>query len=175
LTKSLGTGIIATANKAEMADAQFLQGAIDSMVRLNDIAAEAMNEWRPHACTDITGFGLLGHAAEMAKGCGLSFRFFYSELPLLAGAQEYATKGMVPGGAYCNQDHFGQEIFIAAKVPEAERIILFDPQTSGGLLIALPRSPGEKLLENLHAQGIQEASIIGEVIQRENNLIFVVE
>jgi len=175
LTKSLGTGIISTANKAEMADAQFLQGAIDSMVRLNDIAAEAMNEWRPHACTDITGFGLLGHAAEMAKGCGLSFRFFYSELPLLAGAQEYATKGMVPGGAYCNQDHFGQEIFISAKVPEAERIILFDPQTSGGLLMALPRSPGEKLLKNLQAQGIQEASIIGEVIQRENNLIFVVE
>jgi len=175
LTKSLGTGIIATANKAEMADAQFLQGAIDSMVRLNDIASEVMNEWGPHACTDITGFGLLGHAAEMAKGCGLSFRFFYSELPLLAGAQEYATKGMVPGGAYCNQDHFGQEIFISAKVPEAERIILFDPQTSGGLLIALPRSPGEKLLENLHAKGIQEASIIGEVIQRENNLIFVVE
>ena len=175
LTKSLGTGIIATANKAEMADAQFLQGAIDSMVRLNDITSEAMNEWGPHGCTDITGFGLLGHAAEMAKGCGLSFRFFYSELPLLAGAQEYATKGMVPGGAYCNQDHFGQEIFISAKVPEAERIILFDPQTSGGLLMALPRSPGEKLLKNLQAQGIQEASIIGEVIQRENNLIFVVE
>jgi selenide, water dikinase len=173
LTKSLGTGIISTANKAGMADAGFLQRAIDSMVRLNDIASEAMNEWGPHACTDITGFGLLGHAAEMAKGCGLSFRFFYSDLPILAGTKEYAAQGMVPGGAYCNQDHFGQEIFISAKVPEAERIILFDPQTSGGLLIALPRSNGEKLLGNLQAKGIQEASIIGEVIQREKNLISV--
>jgi len=173
LTKSLGTGIISTANKAGMADAGFLQRAIDSMVRLNDIASEAMNEWGPHACTDITGFGLLGHAAEMAKGCGLSFRFFYSDLPILAGTKEYAAQGMVPGGAYCNQDHFGPEIFISAKVPEAERIILFDPQTSGGLLIALPRSNGEKLLGNLQAKGIQEASIIGEVIQREKNLISV--
>ncbi len=173
LTKSLGTGIISTANKAGMADAGFLQRAIDSMVRLNDIASEAMNEWGPHACTDITGFGLLGHATEMAKGCGLSFRFFYSDLPILAGTREYAARGMVPGGAYCNQDHFGPEIFISAKVPEAERIILFDPQTSGGLLIALPRSKGEKLLENLQAKGIQEASIIGEVIQREKNLISV--
>jgi selenide,water dikinase len=173
LTKSLGTGIISTANKAGIADAGFLQRAIDSMVRLNDIASEAMNEWGPHACTDITGFGLLGHAAEMAKGCGLSFRFFYSDLPILAGTKEYAAQGMVPGGAYCNQDHFGPEIFISAKVPEAERIILFDPQTSGGLLIALPRSNGEKLLGNLQAKGIQEASIIGEVIQREKNLISV--
>jgi selenide,water dikinase len=173
LTKSLGTGIISTANKAGMADAGFLQRAIDSMVRLNDIASEAMNEWGPHACTDITGFGLLGHAAEMAKGCGLSFRFFYSDLPILAGTKEYAAQGMVPGGAYCNQDHFGPEIFISAKVPEAERIILFDPQTSGGLLIALPRSNGEKLLGNLQAKGIQEASIVGEVIQREKNLISV--
>ncbi len=173
LTKSLGTGIISTANKAGMADAGFLQRAIDSMVRLNDIASEAMNEWGPHACTDITGFGLLGHAAEMAKGCGLSFRFFYSDLPILAGTKEYAAQGMVPGGAYCNQDHFGPEIFISAKVPEAERIILFDPQTSGGLLIALSRSNGEKLLGNLQAKGIQEASIVGEVIQREKNLISV--
>ena len=173
LTKSLGTGIISTANKAGMADAGFMQRAIDSMVRLNDIASEAMNEWGPHACTDITGFGLLGHAAEMAKGCGLSFRFFYSDLPILAGTKEYAAQGMVPGGAYRNQDHFGPEIFISAKVPEAERIILFDPQTSGGLLIALPRSNGEKLLGNLQAKGIQEASIVGEVIQREKNLISV--
>ncbi len=173
LTKPLGTGIIATAHKAGMAEAADLQGAIGSMVRLNDIASAGMNECGPHACTDITGFGLLGHASEMARGCGLSFRIFSSALPLLAGAKAYAAQGLVPGGAYCNQEHFGREIVFSPLVPEAEKIILFDPQTSGGLLIALPQRSGERLLADLHAQGIPEASIIGEVVRREPELIFV--
>ena len=173
LTKPLGTGIIATAHKAEMADAQVFQGAVDSMVQLNHKAAEAMAEFDIHACTDITGFGLLGHASEMAKGCGLSFRFFYSRIPILAGAKEFAVQGIVPGGAYCNQDHFGREIAMAAKVPEPERILLFDPQTSGGLLIALPVPDGEKLLARLREKGIQKASLIGEVMGKEKNLIVV--
>jgi selenide,water dikinase len=173
LTKALGTGIISTANKAGMAESGFLQGAVDSMVRLNDQAAEAMVESGAHACTDITGFGLLGHASEMARACGLSFRFFYSRIPILPGAREYAAQGMVPGGAYCNQDHFGRAISISPRVPESERIILFDPQTSGGLLIALPQAVGETLLQRLKGKGIQEASLVGEVISPEKNLISV--
>jgi selenide,water dikinase len=173
LTKALGVGIISTANKAGMAESGFLQGAVDSMIRLNDQAAEAMVESGAHACTDITGFGLLGHASEMARACGLSFRFFYSRIPILPGAREYAAQGMVPGGAYCNQDHFGPAISISPKVPESERIILFDPQTSGGLLIALPQAVGETLLQRLKGKGIQEASLVGEVISPEKNLISV--
>jgi len=173
LTKSLGTGIISTANKAQMAEPEALQQAVDSMVRLNDKAAEAMVELNSHACTDITGFGLLGHAAEMARGCGLSFRLFYSSLPILDGVREYAARGLVPGGAYCNERHFGREVFIAPQVPEVERIILFDPQTSGGLLIALPRAKGEQLLQSLKEKGIAGASLVGEVINREENLITV--
>ena len=173
LTKPLGTGIIATAHKGGMADAGSLQGAIHAMVRLNDITSAVMTEEEPHACTDITGFGLLGHASEMARGCGLSFRFFSSALPILAGAKAYATRGMVPGGAYCNQEHFSRGIVFSSTVPEAERIVLFDPQTSGGLLIALPRSNGERLLAGLHAKGMPEAAIIGEVTGRETNLISV--
>ena len=173
LTKALGTGIISTANKAETVEVEVLQGAIESMVRLNDKAAQAMMECGPHACTDITGFGLLGHASEMANGCGLSFRFFYSSIPILPGTKECASQGMIPGGAYCNQDHFGREISISAKVFEAERIILFDPQTSGGLLIALPRAKGEILLRALQEKGIAEASIVGEVVAREKKLISV--
>jgi selenide,water dikinase len=173
LTKALGVGIISTANKAGMAESGFLQGAVDSMVRLNDQAAEAMVESGAHACTDITGFGLLGHASEMARACGLSFRFFYSRIPILPGAREYAAQGMVPGGAYCNRDHFGPAISISPKVPESERIILFDPQTSGGLLIALPQAVGEMLLQRLKGKGIQEASLVGEVISPEKNLISV--
>jgi selenide,water dikinase len=173
LTKALGVGIISTANKAGMAESGLLQGAIDSMVRLNDKAAQAMVESGAHAATDITGFGLLGHASEMARACGLSFRFFYSRIPILPGAREYAAQGMVPGGAYCNRDHFGPAISISPKVPESERIILFDPQTSGGLLIALPQAVGETLLRRLKEKGIQEAALVGEVISPEKNLISV--
>jgi selenide,water dikinase len=173
LTKALGVGIISTANKAGMAESGLLQGAIDSMVRLNDKAARAMVESGAHAATDITGFGLLGHASEMARACGLSFRFFYSRIPILPGAREYATQGMVPGGAYCNRDHFGPAISISPKIPESERIILFDPQTSGGLLIALPQAVGETLLRRLKEKGIQEAALVGEVISPEKNLISV--
>jgi selenide,water dikinase len=109
----------------------------------------------------------------MAKGCGLSFQFFYSRIPILAGAKEFAAQGIVPGGAYCNQDYFGREIAVSSKVPESEQIILFDPQTSGGLLIALPSSNGEKFLGRLQEKGIQQASLIGEVMAKEKNIINV--
>jgi len=173
LTKPLGTGIIATAHKAEMAEDRIFQGAVASMVRLNGIASEAMGEYDVHACTDVTGFGLLGHASGMAKGCGLSFRLFYPRVPILEGAREYAARGMVPGGAYCNQEFFLRQISISLKIPEPERIILFDPQTSGGLLIALPSSEGEKLLRTLRDKGIPGASLVGEVIPKEKYLITV--
>jgi selenide,water dikinase len=143
------------------------------MIRLNAMASEVMVEYGVHACTDITGFGLLGHASGMAKGCGLSFRLFYSHIPILAGAKEFAAQGIVPGGAYCNQDYFGREIEFSSKVPEPEQIILFDPQTSGGLLIALAAPDGEKVLGRLQDKGIQQASLIGKVIAREKNLIVV--
>jgi len=173
LTKPLGSGIISTANKAAVASPGVLQGAVDTMLRLNDKASEAMTEWGAHACTDISGFGLLGHAFEMAKGGGLSFRFFYSQIPILPGTKELAAQGMVPGGAYSNQEYFCREIPISAKVPEMQRIILFDPQTSGGLLIALSRAGGEKLLQRLREKGIQEASLIGEVSKQEKTLLSV--
>jgi selenide,water dikinase len=173
LTKAIGTGIISTAHKAQMAEDRVLQGAVDSMVRLNKQSSEAMVECGVHACTDITGFGLLGHASQMAKGSGLSLRFFYPQIPILPGAKEYANQGMVPGGAYCNQEHFGREIAISLRVPEAERILLFDPQTSGGLLIALPAANGEELLRSLKDKGIQEASLIGAVTHKEKDLISI--
>lgn len=171
LTKALGIGIISTANKAGMAAAGVLQEAVEAMLQLNDRASEAMVECGAHACTDITGFGLLGHASEMARGCGLSFRFYYSQIPILPGTREGAAAGMVPGGAYCNQDHFGRETRIAGKVPGMERIIFFDPQTSGGLLIALPGDRGEELLQRLREKGVGGASVIGEVIPRGKHLI----
>jgi selenide,water dikinase len=173
LTKSIGTGIISTAAKAEMADPAIIQKAVDSMVRLNARAMQAMISTSAHACTDITGFGLLGHASEMANGAGLSFRISYSQIPILPGTEDYAAMGLVPAGGYCNRDHFGKAISFASQVPEMEQIILFDPQTSGGLLIALPAADGEKLLRDLKDLGIPESAIIGEVLPREEKVITV--
>jgi selenide,water dikinase len=173
LTKPLGTGIISTALKAEMVDPKVLQGAVDSMLRLNDLAASAMSESSVLACTDITGFGLIGHSAEIARASGISIRFFFSRIPVLEGARELALQGLVPGGAYCNQGFLEKETVVSGNVPETEKIILFDPQTSGGLLIAVPESEGETLLKKLHDRGIKEASIIGEAVPREKTLITV--
>jgi selenide, water dikinase len=166
LTKALGTGIISTAQKAKMADAEIAGEALASMVQLNDKASEAMIAAGAHACTDITGFGLLGHGLEMAQASGCGLRLFYSRIPVLRGAKEYAASGLVPGGAYCNQDHFGLEIYFSPAVPEAERILLYDPQTSGGLLIAVPGDHSADLLNRLRENGVSRAALIGEVVER---------
>lgn len=173
LTKPLGTGILATAHKAEMAEAGILQTAVDSMARLNGPAGEAMMACEVHACTDITGFGFLGHASEMSRGNALTFRFFYSHIPMLPGAREYSAQGLVPGGAYCNQSYYEPYVSLAAKIPETERILLYDPQTSGGLLIAVPSRQEETLLSMLQEKGISEAATVGEVVSRQENLITV--
>ncbi len=173
LTKPLGTGIISTAQKADLADEEALQAAAAHMATLNDRAAQVMSECEAHACTDITGFGLLGHAVEMARGCGHSLRLFYERIPLLPGVKEYAASGLIPGGAYCNEGHFGPEIAWGKKIPSSEKIILFDPQTSGGLLIAIPKEQSGKLLDLLLAQGVKDAALIGEVARREKYAIIV--
>ena len=173
LTKPLGTGVIATAHKAEMAEAGILQSAVESMTRLNGPAAEAMMACETHACTDITGFGFLGHASEMSGGSALTFRFFYSRIPMLPGAREYAAQGLVPGGAYCNQSYYESNVSLAAEIPETERILLYDPQTSGGLLIAVPSRQEEVLLSMLREKGVSEAATVGEVVSRQENLITV--
>jgi selenide,water dikinase len=173
LTKALGTGLIATAHKAEMAEAGVLQTAVDSMVRLNGPAAEAMKACEAHACTDVTGFGFLGHAFEMASASGLTLRFFYSQMPVFPGAREYAAQGLVPGGAYCNQSYYGPHASLAETIPETERIILFDPQTSGGLLIAVPSRRQKDLLSMLKDKGVSEAAIVGEVLPRQDPLLTV--
>ena len=173
LTKPLGTGVLSTANKAGEVEMQFWERAIDYMTRLNNRAAEAMVEVGAHACTDITGFGLLGHALEMARAGDRSFRFYDSRIPIFPGVKKYAAQGIVPGGAYCNQDHFSQDVEISARIPEPERILLYDPQTSGGLLIAVSQADGPTLMARLRAQGMEEAVIIGEVTPQEKRFITV--
>jgi selenide,water dikinase len=164
LSKAVGTGIVSTAVKGEMADPGVAQAAAHSMVRLNKESAEAMSEFTVHACTDITGFGLIGHASEMARASGVSFRLSFSRIPVLEGAMELARQGLVPAGAYCNQGFFEQGTRISGNVPELGKIILFDPQTSGGLLFAVAAPFAAGLVESLHASGDTAAAVVGRFL-----------
>lgn len=172
LTKPLGTGVLATAFRAEMFDEGW-QTAIISMTTLNKTAAEALAGFAVSACTDITGFGLLGHLYEMASGSEVCVRLDYQQVPLLPQAAEAANMGLVPAGAYANRDYFsGKGIHIKPHVPEAVADLLWDPQTSGGLLLSVPSSQEKSLLHALQARGVV-AACIGRVISRGKGEIFV--
>lgn len=160
LTKPIGTGIIATAYKAELADAAHLQAALNSMAELNKTAADVLSAYRIHGGTDITGFGLLGHAAEVARASQVELVLSASAVPLHAGTLQYASMGLIPAGAYRNADYFRESLSIHSAVPEALVDCLYDPQTSGGLFFTLPPSQAEQALLDLTQAGVQ-AAIIG--------------
>src|SRR5690606_18517797 len=139
LTKALGTGIIATAMKFDRAPDAARDAAIASMTSLNRSAAEALAALPAgfvHACTDVTGFGLAGHASEMAGASGVTIRIDAAALPVLDGAEALAEANL-PGGGRSNEAHFGQSIRVGETVSRVRRLLAFDPQTSGGLLIAI--------------------------------------
>jgi selenide,water dikinase len=142
LTKAIGTGIVLTALKREAVDPTDLDAATTSMLRLNRQAAQLVQQVGIHACTDITGFGLLGHALEMAEKSGVRLRIVAEQVPLLPGARGYAEAGFVPGGIGRNRDYFAtlgdHGVTFPADLPQALNDLLHDPQTSGGLLISLP-------------------------------------
>lgn len=143
LTKPLGTGIISTAIKGEMAPQKFVEEAIRWMTTLNREAALLMSECGASAATDVTGFGLIGHATEMARGGGVSIRLELESIPMMGGVAELTANGMVPAGCYRNRDFFGRTLLsTGSSLLTPDSILpLFDPQTSGGLLIAL--APGD--------------------------------
>ena len=173
LTKPLGIGIITTALKRGMAESSLIEKAVNAMTQLNKKAAELMSEAeRVHAATDITGFGLLGHAAEMIEGTNLGMVVYSSAVPFFPGVKELAEKGIMPGGLRRNKKF--RLSMIESSCPAWVVDVLFDPQTSGGLLISLPPDEADKLLGKMHLGGITEASIIGEIVASERNMIQVV-
>lgn len=173
LTKPLGTGILNTAMKAELVTEAESDAAYVSMSALNDYAAEVMIPLRPNACTDITGFGLLGHALEMAKGSDVSMVLDSAALPVLPGALNYASMGIIPAGAYRNAAFAGDDVWWDPAVPENLRDILADPQTSGGLLIALPEERLDTLMEGL-AKGMKTAyAVVGRVEAKQEHYLKV--
>lgn len=165
LTKALGTGLITTALKREQCNPEHLEAAVASMVRLNRRAAELAAEVAVHAATDITGFGLLGHAAEMARHSGVGFQIYAEALPLLPGALEYAQRNIFPGGLQRNRKHLETSGYIqyAATVAPAYQLLLHDPQTSGGLLFALPPNAAAQLQAACASAG-EPCALIGHVV-----------
>ena len=159
LTKPIGSGVLTTAAKAELlapAEASILT---ETMAALNKTAWEEMMPLRPHGCTDVTGFGLVGHALEMARGSGLTLTLWAAQVPLLPGALEWARQGLLPGGCHRNRADVERETDTAPGLELALRDLLFDPQTSGGLLIALPERRAEELIRRLRDRGLTACAV----------------
>lgn len=163
LTKAIGTGVLTMAARAEMFAAG-VNAAVESMIKLNKSAAEVMEEFSVHACTDITGFGLLGHLSEMAVASKVAVEVYVEAIPVLPEAKDAAVMGLVPAGAY-NTRAYLKNIFFAPEVEGCMQDLCFDPQTSGGLLMSVPEKEAAALLSSLHNAGIKEAKIIGKVIK----------
>ena len=173
LTKPLGTGIINTAVKGGVADEGVVSKVVKCMSTLNRKASELMMEVEVHACTDVTGFGLLGHASEMIEETDVGMVLYSSEIPFFPEAKEFAIKGLVPGGTYRNKEFRSHMIESATEISDDMLLILFDAQTSGGLLISVPDSEAKPLLKRMHEHGIAEAAIIGEIIAEPKGKIII--
>ncbi len=165
LTKPLGTGIIATALKRKKASRESVTKITESMATLNRAASEVMVEVGVNACTDITGFGFLGHALEMAIASDVGIVIQSQSVPIFPEAEEYASRGMVPGGTERNRDFSSCRVEIQGNEPDGKIDILYDAQTSGGLLISVGGERVKMLLEQLHSKGVQWATVIGEVLE----------
>lgn len=165
ITKAIGTGIIATAIKGGLTEGGKNNPAVRSMLTLNDKAVEPIQQVEVNACTDVTGFGLIGHALEMARGSGVEITINSKQIPLLEGAVDFANMGMVPGGTQSNREAFGSQVNLNIN-DKIMSDILFDPQTAGGLLISVSADNADKLLKKLQKNGVEEAAVIGEVTAR---------
>jgi selenide,water dikinase len=165
LTKPLGTGIISTALKGEMASEEAVRKSVESMVTLNRTASEWMKKLGAHACTDITGFSFIGHALEMAMASQVGMVIQSEAIPIFPEAMEYAKLGLVPGGAHSNRQFFSCKMEVHTSVPDLLVDILYDPQTSGGLLVSLPSDEAEKLVAALKKEGHIHSCIVGEVVE----------
>lgn len=173
LTKPLGSGLIATAGKNDVVDVQHLESAVQWMSALNRAASEAAVQVGAHAATDITGFGLLGHASEMANAGVVTLEFEASSIPLMEGVEQYASQGLFPGGTKANRSAFEASArFDSAKgafVDEHKKLILYDAQTSGGLLVALPPSSLTAFSTEMAARSASWWKI-GSVTERQKDI-----
>ncbi len=173
LTKPIGSGILNTAHKADLISADAARNLAASMAYLNKYPYQIMQKFKPTACTDITGFGLLGHVYEMAKASKLSVEIMSDQVPFMDEAAAMAQMGIIPVGAYSNREYLGDKVLLSPDLPLYISDLLFDPQTSGGLLIAAPEAEAYRLLNALQGE-IPQAAIIGRVLAKEEADLVVV-
>lgn len=174
LTKALGTGIVSTAIKGGDAPPELAARSVESMTTLNRTASEIMTDTPGvHACTDITGFGFLGHACEMIEGSDAGMLINITAVPLFEGVQELVREGYVPGGLYRNKEFRMPMLEFEKACPDMSADFLFDPQTSGGLLISVAGTVAESLLKRLREAGVKDAAIVGEVVSEPRGKIIV--
>lgn len=166
LTKPLGTGVTIMAIKAGLASAAQEQAVNASMCSLNMKASILAAEAGVRACTDITGFGLLGHAGQMARASGSAMEFFFADFPLLEGVRDFAAMGLLSAAAYSNLKYMGKEVVFDANLSQAEKDLCFDPQTSGGLLLCCPPEKSAELLSCLKADLATPCAVVGRVMER---------
>ncbi len=173
LTKPLGTGIITTGIKKEQASAESISAAVDSMALLNKLAGSMLNEHSVHAATDVTGFGLLGHAAELCRNSNVAMQINYSDLKFLPGTEQLAQQDNIPEGTKRNLSYASQFTHFAESITELHQLMIADSQTSGGLLIALPQERADKFLINYNDKASISAFQIGKVTEKSETLITV--
>ncbi|MDK8643680.1 selenide, water dikinase SelD [Niallia taxi] len=172
LTKPIGVGILTTSIKRSLLSEEEIDRVTTVMATLNKTAAEVMEPYNVHACTDVTGFGLLGHASEMAKGSQAGITIYKEQVPLLPRVRELAEQGVIPGGTKNNFAHLDGEVSFPAQMDELDQLILCDAVTSGGLLISVSGDEAESLLAQLIEKGV-EAALIGEVTDNQKGHIVV--
>lgn len=172
LTKPIGVGILNTAMKEGLVDDKISNYVVDVMVHLNKYAAMSFNNIKVNSATDVTGFGLLGHALEMAKASNVSIEINSNEVPIIEGAIEMASMGIIPAGMYRNKEYIGKDVEAKNIKTEIEDI-LYDPQTSGGLLVSVSSDLAEELIKDMKKNGSIEAKIIGTVKEKQDKYIIV--
>ena len=173
ITKPLGTGIMSTALKAGLLDDKTRLRLTEQMATLNMKASEIMLSLEAHACTDVSGFGLLGHACELAENSGVAVELQCDKVPLISGVADFAQMGLIPEGMYANREFRSDMIESANKVAGFMLDILCDPQTSGGLLISVSSDVADTMLAKLKRAGHKEAAIVGTVIERPESKIIL--
>lgn len=174
LTKPLGIGILTMAKTMdqEVPD-DVMKRMIQSMSTLNKTASEVMIKIGVTAATDVTGFGLIGHASEIAQISKVSLRIWVDKLPLFKEAEEFARKNIMPGGSFSNKDYYGPLVKVEGSIPQETQDICFDAQTSGGLLITTNKTRAKAMIKELRNQGVKDATIIGEVLDKQEKAIIL--
>jgi len=175
LTKPIGSGIIMAGKKIDEVNENDYQATLDGMKLLNKVGAEIMQKYNVRSATDITGFGLIGHASKMAKASNLTFEIYSQKVPYLSGTMNLAKMGCIPGACFRNQEYADDTCSVNKDVSYEEKMILFDAQTSGGLLMAVKPKYADEILNELRQSAYPDSAIVGQAVNKKSSWVFVLD